>query len=260
MSEPSTVGEPYRSYEPQSAPALWGYQDLLVFFAFAAIALGFSFVAVLLGVESLKALTGIPISATDGPYRLPIVLTIQFLWWAIVLLYIYRLVTVKYNLPFAKAVAWLPFPGPGLNYLSAGVLVALSVGLLSRVVPMPKEPVPLEDLLAQPGALLLFAIFGVLVAPAIEEVVFRGFLYAAIAQRHGKVAAIGFTSALFSVLHFSEYGGHWALLLMLFYVGAIFGVIRARTGSTKATTLMHAAYNATFLVAMHFAQQQGAAI
>ena len=30
-------------------------------------------------------------------------LAIQFLWWGIVLLYIYRLVTVKYQLPFAEA-------------------------------------------------------------------------------------------------------------------------------------------------------------
>ena len=249
----------YPEFKPEPAPALWGYKDLLIFFAFAAIALGFSFAFIVLGVQTLKALTGIPLSAVDGPYQLPIVLAIQFLWWAIVLLYIYRLVTVKYQLPFGEAVAWVPFRGPGLNYVSAGILVALSVGLLSNVVPMPKQHVPIEQLLEQPGALLLFAIFGVLVAPAIEEIVFRGFLYPAVERRHGQPAAIFATAALFSVVHFSQYGGHWAILLLLFYVGAVFGFVRARSGSVKATTILHASYNATFLVGVHFAQQQGLA-
>jgi membrane protease YdiL (CAAX protease family) len=262
LPEFPTLGEgsssdAYPEFPLESAPALWGYKDLLIFFAFAAIALGFSFAFVVLGVETFKSLSGIPISAHDGPYQLPIVLAIQFLWWGIVLLYIYRLVTVKYQLPFAEAIAWIPFRGPGLNYLSAGILVALSVGLLSNVIPMPKEPVPIEELLNQPGALLLFAIFGVLVAPAIEEIVFRGFLYPAVERRHGQTAAILATSAIFSGLHFSQYGGHWAILLLLFYVGAVLGFVRARTGSIKATTILHASYNATFLVGLHFAQQQG---
>jgi membrane protease YdiL (CAAX protease family) len=263
LSESPTLGEglpsdgAYPVYAPQSAPALWGYKDLLIFFAFSAIALGFSFAFVVLGVEAFRSVTGIPISATEGPYRLPIVLTIQFLWWGIVLMFIYRLVTVKYQLPFAEAVGWIPYKGPGLNYMSGGVLVALSVGLLSNILPMPEQRVPLEELLEQPGALLLFAIFGVLVAPAIEELVFRGFLYPAVERKHGQVVAIGATSALFSGLHLSQYGSHWAILLLLFFVGAVLGLVRARTGSIKASTLVHASYNATFVVGMHFAQQQG---
>ena len=246
----------YDAFEPHpAAPALWGYKDLLVFFAFSAIALGFSSVFVLVGVKAVELLAGVSIPLNEGPYQLPVVLTIQFLWWAFVMLFIYRIVTVKYQLPFAQAIGWVPFKGPGLNYLSAGVLVALSVGLLSNIIPMPEQPVPIEQLLEQPGALLLFAIFGVLVAPAIEEIVFRGFLFPAIERKHGGIVAIIVTSALFSGLHFSQYGGHWAILLLLFYVGAVFGCVRARSGSVKATTILHAAYNATFLVGMHFAQQ-----
>ncbi|MCB9385703.1 MAG: CPBP family intramembrane metalloprotease [Bryobacterales bacterium] len=263
MSETPTYREElpsdpaYDAFTPHPVPALWGYKDLLVFIAFSAIAFGFSAAAVLLGVKALEAITGSAIPIHEGPYQLPVVLTIQFLWWAIVLGYIYRLVTEKYQLPFAEAIGWKPFNGPGLNYLSAGVLVALSVGLLSNIVPMPEQQVPIEELLQQPGALLLFAIFGVLVAPAIEELVFRGFLFPAIERKHGQLVAILATSALFSGLHFSQYGGHWAILLLLFYVGAVFGFVRARTGSIKATTILHAAYNATFLVGLHFAQQQG---
>ena len=259
MREDLPSDEAYDGFEPHPAPALWGYKDLLVFIASSAIALGFSSVFVLAGVEAFKLLSGASIPVEQGPYQLPIVLTIQFLWWGFVLWFIHRIVTVKYQLPFAQAIGWVPFKGPGLNYLSAGVLVALSVGLLSNVIPMPEQPVPIEELLEQPGALLLFAVFGVLVAPAIEEIVFRGFLFPAIARKHGELVAIAATSALFSGLHFSQYGGHWAILLLLFYVGAVFGFVRARTGSVRATTILHASYNATFLVGLHFAQQQGLA-
>ncbi len=264
MSEPSTLEEglpqpePEPPLEPRRAPALWGYRDLLIFVAFSAIALAFCIFAVALGVESINALTGARISPIEGPYALPLALTVQFVWWAIVLLYIYRLVTVRYRLPFAEALAWVPFRGPGLNYLSLGVLVALSIGLLSNVIPMPEEPVPMQELLEQPGALLLVAIFSVLVAPAIEELVFRGFLYNAIERRNGAAVAIAATSVIFALLHFSQYGGHWSLILLLLYVGAVFGLVRARSGSTKATTILHAAYNATIALGMHFAQQQSA--
>jgi membrane protease YdiL (CAAX protease family) len=62
-------------------------------------------------------------------------------------------------------------------------------------------------------------------------------------------AVVG-TSALFSLVHGIQYSWRWQNLLLLLAVGMAFGCVRARTGSVIATTLIHAAYNATLFTAL----------
>lgn len=64
---------------------------------------------------------------------------------------------------------WLAFPAVGFS-------LALTAGLLQKVLPMPRE-LPIEKMFLQPGAPQLLALFGVLVAPFVEEVLFRGLVY-----------------------------------------------------------------------------------
>ena len=53
-----------------------------------------------------------------------------------------------------------------------------------------KETLPIEELLKARVSMLLFAVLGVLVAPLVEETIFRGFLYPVIARRVGIAAGI----------------------------------------------------------------------
>jgi membrane protease YdiL (CAAX protease family) len=55
---------------------------------------------------------------------------------------------------------------------------------------------------------------------------------------------------LFGLLHFPEYGNSWRHALLITAAGAAFGWMRHATGSTKASALMHAAYNALFFAAL----------
>lgn len=78
---------------------------------------------------------------------------------------------------FWAALSWNWPPGFGwAAFLFIGFALAFVAGLLQRVLPMPKE-LPIEKLFFQPGAPQLLALFGVLVAPFVEETIFRGLLY-----------------------------------------------------------------------------------
>jgi membrane protease YdiL (CAAX protease family) len=63
-----------------------------------------------------------------------------------------------------------------MGFVLVGFALAFIAGLLQQVLPMPKE-LPIEKMFLQPGAPQLLALFGVLVAPFVEEALFRGLLY-----------------------------------------------------------------------------------
>jgi membrane protease YdiL (CAAX protease family) len=85
----------------------------------------------------------------------------------------------------------------------------------------------------------------VIVAPATEELVFRGFLHRGWApSRLGVSGTIILTSALWTAMHL-HYNGFG--LVCVFATGLLFGWIRQRSASTTPTIVLHAVYN---LIAM----------
>jgi hypothetical protein len=81
------------------------------------------------------------------------------------------------NLRFWQALSWNWPQGFGwAGFLLVGFVLAFVAGLLQKALPLPKE-LPIEKLFLQPGAPQVLALFGVLVAPFVEETFFRGLLY-----------------------------------------------------------------------------------
>jgi uncharacterized protein len=54
----------------------------------------------------------------------------------------------------------------------------------------------------------------------------------------------------FAALHGAEYSWSWQQLLVMLAAGSAFGWMRHRTGSTAASTYMHAAFNLVVFVGM----------
>jgi membrane protease YdiL (CAAX protease family) len=87
---------------------------------------------------------------------------------------------------------------------------------------------------------LLWVTFGV-IAPAVEEITFRGFLYRGwAASRLGILGAILLTSALWSMLHIQY---DWIIIGQIFCIGLMLGCFRWLSGSTSLTIVMHALMN-----------------
>lgn len=80
-------------------------------------------------------------------------------------------------------------------------------------------------------------IYSCLVAPFMEELLFRGMLFSR-ARVFGDRTAVFFTAALFGLMH-----GNLSQCLYGMAVGLILGYVAAKTNSIRYTVLMHAAIN-----------------
>ena len=96
---------------------------------------------------------------------------------------------------------------------------------------------------------LLFVAMAVLVAPLVEETLFRGYLYPMFARAFGIAPSILLTGLLFGLMHGAQLGWTWGLVAILTAVGVIFTLVRARTGTVLASFLMHLGYNGLISVA-----------
>lgn len=247
-------GLPVASLRP-TGPG-WGYKDLFYVVAFALPALVVSIIACFASFFALESIVGVKVDFQEPAGKAMMLITMQMMWWALIVAFVYLLATVKHRMDFGESMSWIPLTRPvrsGALYCGIGFLLACSVAAITSLIPMPTERPPLEELLADPAALLLLAVFGVTVVPAVEELLFRGFFYVVLERMHGALAAILTTSVVFSMIHGPQYGWHWQNLVLLFYVGSVFALIRAQTGSVVPAAFVHAGYNGTLLFGLLFA-------
>ncbi len=183
----------------------------------------------------------------------------------LVFLFIYFTLAVWHRRSFWQALGWRKLgaqPGMPTNpwiYVGSGILLSICVALVSSKVKTP-EHLPIEELFkSRTGAFLLMGM-AVLIAPLVEETVFRGYLYPLfalsflrMAKRFGAppesavpaATALGIilTGSLFGLLHAPQLGWTMGLVTMLITVGIVFTYARARTGTVLASFLMHLGYN-----------------
>lgn len=122
------------------------------------------------------------------------------------------------------------FGSVGATAVYAEVMVRISPSLVPP--PLPVE-LDLEQL-----AVVTFLLV-VVVAPVVEEVFFRGFLFRALAQRLGFWVAAAASAALFSVAHLDA-----ALAGPAFLSGIVFAWVYWRAGSLWPAVLAHTSQNA----------------
>ena len=165
---------------------------------------------------------------------------------------------MQWNAPKAKALAWQLIP--------AGVAVSFTVQALSSLISMPKS-MPMDDFFKTRSDVWLITCFGTLLAPAVEEICFRGFLFPALAIAYDwlslsrtpeavlhwrstttlTTASFLFsgllTSICFALLHAAQLAHTWAAVGLLLCVSFVFTWVRVRTQSVACSSLMHASYN-----------------
>ena len=173
-----------------------------------------------------------------------VVVPAQAAAYLVLLGFMYALVTHAYNRGFWRGVHW-HFPGERWAlYLGGGVALALGIEMASNFLPIPKS-LPIDEFFRNRASAWLMAGFGTLLAPLVEELFFRGFLYPVLRRRVGVALGMAITAFLFALIHESQLAHAWAPLLMLFCVGLALTLTREITDSVAASTLVHMAYNAT---------------
>jgi membrane protease YdiL (CAAX protease family) len=158
---------------------------------------------------------------------------------------------------FLDLIHWnMPGPGVALAALVGGAALALASGFFTTIFQkwVPKN-LPIDELFRDRNSAYLLALFGILVAPLVEELFFRGFLYPALAKHLGMVVSVLLTAGAFAVIHQGQLAHAWVPLSWLFVVGIVLTVVRAKTKSVATSVLIHIGYNATLFTIVFIATQ-----
>jgi hypothetical protein len=175
-------------------------------------------------------------------------------WYGLLIFFLYLTLAVLRDVPFWRSLGWRKLkanPTTGKNdgwkYFFSGAGLAIFVAVASYSVKN-TDHLPIQELFKnRTGALLLMGM-AVLVAPLVEETVFRGYLYPLFAKSLGALPSVLLTGILFGLMHGAQLGWTWGLVLLLSIVGVIFTFARSRTGTVLASFLMHLGYNSMIAV------------
>ena len=181
----------------------------------------------------------------------------QVVYYGLLLLLLLLLVRRR-GLGFSRALVVQPLGGRQLApVLLLGMVLALLIQMANWVFPPPVE-LPFDRLLTDRAAALLILTASLLVAPLVEELVFRGYVYTVLEPLWGVRAAVLASGVLFGAIHFPQLWPGYFQMASLCAVGIAFSWTRARLGSTTAAIAAHFAYNATisalFLASPQFRQ------
>jgi hypothetical protein len=150
----------------------------------------------------------------------------------------------------------------------AGVALSAALQAVSSFLPKPPKD-PVEQLMLTHQGAWALTVFGILMAPLIEEIAFRGFLLPALAtaydwlmldrtpaglQRwesstlHSRAALIFagvMCSVVFALFHGAQLSFLWGPMTVLFVFSLAASYVRIRTHSVACSALLHATYNFT---------------
>jgi membrane protease YdiL (CAAX protease family) len=174
-AEPAPTSPPAQIH-PGAENPVWSGLDLLIIALVLLMALFFFsglFFMVALRSSRPAGVSATELSRNPGPL---IVVPSMTLAYAAMLGAMYVLVTRHRRRPFWQAVGWGWPSGWWLAYMFAGGLLAVGLAQLSRFLPIPKS-LPMDRFFQNRQGAYLMMLFGVVVAPLAEEMLFRGFLY-----------------------------------------------------------------------------------
>ena len=155
------------------------------------------------------------------------------------------------------------------------LLAGLALGFLSQgastLLPKPQKA-PIEDIFHNHATIWIVVVFGTLVGPLFEEILFRGFLLPSLAiavdymrlprslEAHAAwqaserfstvelVSASILTSIPFALIHGFQLAWSWPSVALLMAVSLVLCAVRCHTRSVAAGTLVHMAYNFSVFV------------
>lgn len=139
----------------------------------------------------------------------------------------------------------------GIFFLSF-ILMFLWVNITTRIFPSTQNGSAIKETVANLTGISYFVtriLYGSLIAPIVEELVFRGLLMIALSKFKKYYIDVIISSTLFSLIHVLQYG--WVLTDFIVYAGAglLFGMLFRYTRSVYWPMALHIVWN-TFLIVL----------
>jgi len=168
-------------------------------------------------------------------------------------LYVFYIIRIGYGLPVASlgftVHNWKRDVKIGLKHylivLPIIILAGFVVDFVLRIFGIEPEQQDIiskilnEDSL---GVLTFMFFFGMLAAPVVEELLFRGFLQSAVKTTFGKLKAILISGFLFALVHLNAH-----VFLQIFILGLLLAYLFEKTGALIAPITVHVCHNTATL-------------
>ncbi|MDP9383468.1 MAG: CPBP family intramembrane metalloprotease [Chloroflexota bacterium] len=229
--------------------APWGLLDIL-----GAVALGAVFAVALAAVVALaiRLLGAAPSNAAQ-------VTLLTAAGYGGIFLGVWLFIVVRRRLPWSavgfRQVGWGAVPVTLLALVVLTVANSVVLYLMSLIIgpienPQQESLVP-DGVLTLRGYLWLLPALSV-VAPLVEELVFRGLLYRYLRGRMSMWPAVLLSAALFAVAHVYR-----VIMLPLFIAGIALALLAERYKSILPTILLHALFNGVQITLLYLASSFG---
>jgi membrane protease YdiL (CAAX protease family) len=202
--------------------------------------------------DALKDMPAMYVAAVATSQALLSLSTLAFLW---------LLVRSRGTAPFWPSLGWRALPAV-MPRAALAIRCVLGGAVLAMVIQGAsyfggtKSSVPMEDFFRDRASVLMMMGLGILVAPLIEETLFRGCVYPVVARSFGMPVGIVVTGTLFGLAHSLQLAGAWREVALVTVVGFVLTYVRARTGTVLASFLVHLGYN-SFLFGAFFVATGG---
>ena len=249
------------------------------------------FLVFALGTVSLTELSGVGIAHLIPAYhaltlhqlaQLPkITIFSTLIAYTLVLFLSILFFPVVWHRSFANGISWnaAAVRSKWRWLIPVGVALAILSAASEALLSIPKN-LPVDKFFSSQADLWLVTILGTLLAPAFEEICFRGFLLPAIAiawdwfalprtpearaqwsstntlSTPGLAVGAILTSIGFAAMHGKQLSFTLGPLVVLFFVSLVLSFVRIKLRSVAASSLVHASYNG-FLFVMTFLSTGG---
>jgi membrane protease YdiL (CAAX protease family) len=231
-------------------PEPWTMRNLLVLFGCAFLALIAANFLTMAGYMVLVSKPNWKLAPeslrTNAVFNASLLTTFHVLFLGVIYLFLH----VNHSLAFWGSLGWRKISTRAAGVCAlGGVTLAILIQFAPPLLPSSQE-FPLQKMFNSPAAGYTIAAFAILIAPFMEELIFRGLLFAFLERFAGVPMAVVGTAALFAALHVSQYWGAWNHVVLITLVGICFSLVRGVTGSVTPAYVLHTAYNATLIAGL----------
>jgi membrane protease YdiL (CAAX protease family) len=242
----------HTKFVPQDLRVPWGWVDLLLFVLIAVAATIGLGIVVFAGFAAFHVR---PALLRTSPRLGGLVNVIgDVLLFGALIGFLALQVRLRFRAPFWRTIGWRPLitehpPRAVAGFVAGGFLLAFFVQFGAALFGT-KSKLPIEDLFQDRVVVVLVLLLSVLMAPVVEETIFRGYIYPVIARSFGRGVGVVATGLLFGLLHAPQLWTGWAQIGLLIIVGIVLSYARAAKGTVVASYLVHLSYN--FAVSLMF--------
>src|SRR5690242_3787533 len=264
--EPSPESRPQPELEAQPPPSRpprtdsrtpFHWIDLLYLMLFYFVCCGVLTLIVAAGAFVFFGISPAALKSSTAEWASVLIIS-QALLSGATLIFLYVVVRGRSDAPFWQTMGWRGFRNMAssgsivLRYVFGGFALAVAVGWLGNFVGR-ESGIPMEELFRSRQSVLMLMGLGILVAPVVEETIFRGCIYPVIARKFGITTGIVATGTLFGLAHAQQLGGAWGQIGLLICVGIVLTYIRARAGTVAASYFVHVGYNTILFAGFYIA-------